>query len=578
MADERRIWSALLDLTGGNAYGAAGLMGNLYAESALNPKNLQQSFEKKLGMTDDSYTEAVDSGAYDDFAYDGAGYGLAQWTYWSRKEALLAYANRCGVSIGDLDMQLCFLALELRTSYGGVLDALKAAGSVRAASDAVLTGYERPKDQGEAVRVRRAAYGQRYYDQFQKPSPSGGPNARESVQWTDSSEDGSADPWDGGATAPEEVSNPNDHNGGDTVQNYDNYINATGTHYIANSGKDENSAYRGGAAGDQTGHEFELRKWYSRPWTVVLRHPDAAVALLIARLGCAAALNDKIGYDQDQRGTYWTQLKQAGYDPSRITAACEEDCTAGVSANVKAAGALMGIQALEDLPLCSSRNMKQAFVKAGFVALTASKYLTGPECLFPGDILLCENHHAATNVTVGKAVRGEWDKAMDGARDVPEQPPEPVPQGLRRGDYGTAVTAMQEALLAWDPTCLPVYGADGDFGAETGAALTAFQKSEGLPVTGVYDEATRKALAAAKPQDEPVQPAPGTPAKYVQVREINVRSAPGDGYMSLGTVQPGYRLPYAGETHRDADGVPWYLVEYDGQNGWVSSVDGEVIG
>ena len=32
---------------------------------------------------------------------------------------------------------------------------------------------------------------------------------------------------------------------------YDKYIYSTGTHYIANSGKDENSAYHGGKAGDQ---------------------------------------------------------------------------------------------------------------------------------------------------------------------------------------------------------------------------------------------------------------------------------------------------------------------------------------
>ena len=46
--NEQRIWDTLLNLTGGNDFGAAGLMGNLYAESALNPRNLQQSFEKKL--------------------------------------------------------------------------------------------------------------------------------------------------------------------------------------------------------------------------------------------------------------------------------------------------------------------------------------------------------------------------------------------------------------------------------------------------------------------------------------------------------------------------------------------------
>ena len=36
--------------------------------------------------------------------------------------------------------------------YTAVMDALKKAGSVRAASDAVLTGYEKPADQSETVK------------------------------------------------------------------------------------------------------------------------------------------------------------------------------------------------------------------------------------------------------------------------------------------------------------------------------------------------------------------------------------------------------------------------------------------
>jgi len=200
--------------------------------------------------------------------------------------------------------------------------------------------------------------------------------------------------------------------------NYDKYIYSTGTHYIANSGKDENSGTTGGKAGDQTGHEWELKPWYNRPWTVVLRYPDQAVALKIAQLGIDAALNDKIGYDQNQRTTYWEQLKKAGYDPSKITTACEEDCTAGVSANVKAAGYIFGIKALQDIPICSSRNMRSEFTKAGFQALTASKYLTGPDYLLPGDILLYESHHAATNITLGSKVRNQWS---------PENPPTTTP-------------------------------------------------------------------------------------------------------------------------------------------------------
>lgn len=72
------------------------LMGNLYAESALSPKNLQNSYERKLGYTDDTYTAAVDSGAYKNFVKDSAGYGLAQWTYWSRKQNMLAFAQAAG--------------------------------------------------------------------------------------------------------------------------------------------------------------------------------------------------------------------------------------------------------------------------------------------------------------------------------------------------------------------------------------------------------------------------------------------------------------------------------------------------
>ena len=43
-------------------HGAAVLLGHFQAESGLNSRNLQNSFQKKLGHTDDSYTEAVDNG------------------------------------------------------------------------------------------------------------------------------------------------------------------------------------------------------------------------------------------------------------------------------------------------------------------------------------------------------------------------------------------------------------------------------------------------------------------------------------------------------------------------------------
>lgn len=161
---EKAIWDYLAG-RGLNAYAVAGLMGNLYAESGLDSCNLQNCYNKSLGMTDAQYTASVDNGSYDNFVKDKAGYGLAQWTYHTRKQALLDYARAVGASIGNLDMQLAFLWDELQ-GYKSVIGTLKSAGSVRAASDAVLLGYERPADQSEAMQKKRAEYGEAYYKKY----------------------------------------------------------------------------------------------------------------------------------------------------------------------------------------------------------------------------------------------------------------------------------------------------------------------------------------------------------------------------------------------------------------------------
>ena len=187
------------------------------------------------------------------------------------------------------------------------------------------------------------------------------------------------------------------------MKDYSKYIESTGTHYISNSGVDSKGTYHGDTAGDQNGKEWQLRAWYKRPWTVVLRYPDEKARTLFAQLSCAAALNDKVGYDQYQRYTYLTELSKAGWNPENLTTACEEDCTAGVTANWIAVGHLLGIDALASLDKTTrSTNMRARFVKAGFIALTESKYINGVDWLMPGDVLLYESHHAAANVTRGK--------------------------------------------------------------------------------------------------------------------------------------------------------------------------------
>jgi hypothetical protein len=65
--------------------------------------------------------------------------------------------------------------------------------------------------------------------------------------------------------------------------------------------------------------------------------------------------------------------------------------------------------------------------------------------------------------------------------------PEGGEQVLKRGMQGPAVTKFQTALMAERSGSLPKFGADGDFGGETEAAVKNVQGRYALPQTGVID-------------------------------------------------------------------------------------------
>jgi hypothetical protein len=172
---------------------------------------------------------------------------------------------------------------------------------------------------------------------------------------------------------------------------------------ISNCGHDERGKYSGGQAGDQTGTEYCLRSWYDRPWTCVLRYPDAKVRKKIAELAKAAAKNDNIGYDQGQRGTFWVQLQKVGYDPAKIKTKCEADCSSSTIAVIQAAGYLLGIKSLQKINASTTSNIKKGLQDAGFKVLTNEKYLKSDKYLKAGDILLKVGSHVCINVTTGSA-------------------------------------------------------------------------------------------------------------------------------------------------------------------------------
>ena len=164
--NEQYIWDRL-DAEIKNDFGTAGLMGNLYAESGLRANNLQNTFEKKFGLTDDEYTKQVDNGVIskDKFVHDSAGYGLAQWTFWSRKQNLYDYVKTKNKSIADLESQVDFLLIELK-QYKEVWAILQTTKSIRQASDIVLTQFERPADQSEKMKETREKYGRILFEKY----------------------------------------------------------------------------------------------------------------------------------------------------------------------------------------------------------------------------------------------------------------------------------------------------------------------------------------------------------------------------------------------------------------------------
>ena len=258
---------------------------------------------------------------------------------------------------------------------------------------------------------------------------------------------------------------------------------------ISNSGKDEKGKYTGGKAGDQTGEEWCQRDWYDRPWTAVLRHPDAEVREMIASLSEKAAANDNIGYDQWERGTFWTELSKVGYDPSAITTPCESDCSAGVAAIVKAVGYLKDIDKLKNVPeTMYTGNEKKNLKNAGFECYTDPKYLKSDSELVRGDILLYHNSKSGSGHTA--IYLSNPVEIQNGGKSVDE-----LAQEVIAGKWGN--------------------------GDDRKNKLTAAGYS--------YDEVQKKVneiLNASKPA-----PAPSNPTYKVTAKSgLNVRSGPGTNH------------------------------------------------
>lgn len=163
----QQIWNYLLSDIG-NEYGVSAIMGNLAAESGMIPYIVQgdsspYTFSKE-------YTNDVDSGdiSMSDFVNNGpngGGYGLAQWTYPSRKQALYNLKISTGQSIGSVNLGLEYLISELKNSYPDVYTQMKNATNIDSATDYFLWNFENPASY-PGIEAEREALANQVYAEY----------------------------------------------------------------------------------------------------------------------------------------------------------------------------------------------------------------------------------------------------------------------------------------------------------------------------------------------------------------------------------------------------------------------------
>lgn len=151
MANIQYYWDYVTNACG-NEIGAAGLLGNIQAESGIIPYRKQGDFTS--GYTKSlKYTSDVDLGIISEyqFVHDSIGYGLAQWTFYSRKQNYYDWCNNRGGSIGSASNGVSFLIDELQNSYPSVWDAMVNANNLKTVSNIVLHQFENPAKQDATV-------------------------------------------------------------------------------------------------------------------------------------------------------------------------------------------------------------------------------------------------------------------------------------------------------------------------------------------------------------------------------------------------------------------------------------------
>ena len=157
--------------------GALALLGNWDCESNCESVRVQGDFSPYRTVSK-QYVADVDSGriSRELFQKYAKGFGLAQWTYFTRKAALYDYARMKKASVGDEAMQVDFALLELRTDFSGLYQELKNSNDLYQCTNDVCYRYENPAIKNVQQRYNSAMRIREEININPGPDPEPGPN------------------------------------------------------------------------------------------------------------------------------------------------------------------------------------------------------------------------------------------------------------------------------------------------------------------------------------------------------------------------------------------------------------------
>lgn len=289
----------------------------------------------------------------------------------------------------------------------------------------------------------------------------------------------------------------------------------------------------------------------------------------------------KNSYTQGSKRSYF--FGHPDNKPGNTTQAGYSDCSAAVRACIKAVtGIDIGSNTSAQV---NNRNKK------GLVVHTTDGYYPDESKLLPGDCLYfkgntshpldvghvemytgpneCYGHGSGTGPT--KKDLKSYCKSRGNSKKryfmavrwiLDDGSPDSDPNTLSYGSEGESVKILQQNLIALGFDC-GSYGADGDFGSATQAAVTAFQEAQKLPATGIADEATLKKIAELldlegdnENNEQILVPVPN--GITVNKGSWNVRTGPGVEFSCAGVVR-------SGDVLEKVDIGDWIPVMYNGE-------------